>query len=190
MPQLFPECLTVPTNHVRLLRELLVADGHPIPFSLESRSTAADECTVPLMQDARLLQWAEDCGRGPAMGYGVGLSSQPEDHGVLGFALMSCSTLGDALTMWARFAPTLAGGFDACRVIVADRLELHFRDPFPSLPGRQAGLDRFIAFTVKLCLQLGHIQQRCWNCAWYRHCWNAPVPRHLACICRHCAYLR
>lgn len=59
----------------------------------------------------RLVERARSLTREPALGIYFGLRMQAASHGYLGFAAMTASTLGEALDLATRFAPTLTTAF-------------------------------------------------------------------------------
>lgn len=152
-----PDRLVVPATHAFTLRRLLVAHGGPVTHAFDELdrplSQAGNEGTVPLRFDDQWCARVESLGV-PELGHLAGRACRIAEHGVLGFALLACPTLGEALKLWARFAPTLAGGFEIRQAVVAGGIEFTIRDLYPLLPGRVFALDRFVAFTLGLCEQL------------------------------------
>ena len=154
MTPMSPERLHVPAAHTVTLRRLIAARLLEAPRVFEDLDRevmhAGNEGTLPLRLDGRLCARAEERGLEQGLGYAAGFAARVVEHGVLGYAMMSCATLGDALKLWIRFAPTLVGGFEVRQATGAGGLELTIEDLYPTLPGRTVALDRFVAFTVRL----------------------------------------
>ena len=154
MTPMSPERLHVPAAHTVTLRRLIAARLLEAPRVFEDLDRevmhAGNEGTLPLRLDGRLCARAEERGLDRGLGYAAGFAARVVEHGVLGYAMMSCATLGDALKLWIRFAPTLVGGFEVRQATGAGGLELTIEDLYPTLPGRTVALDRFVAFTVRL----------------------------------------
>lgn len=154
MTPMSPERLLVPAAHALTLRRLIAARLLEAPRVFEDLDRellhAGGEATIPLRLDGRLCARAEELGLEAGLGYAAGYAGRVVEHGVLGYALMSCATLGEALKLWIRFAPTLAGGFEIGQAAIAGGVELTIRDLYPTLPGRRVALDRFVAFTLRL----------------------------------------
>ncbi|GAA0697101.1 AraC-like DNA-binding protein [Dyella sp. SG562] len=152
-----PDRLVVPAAHTFTLRRLLVAHGGPVTHAFDELdrplAQAGSEGSVALRLDDQWCTRVESLGV-PELGHLAGRACRVAEHGVLGFALLSCPTLGEALKLWARFAPTLAGGFELRQAVVPGGVEFTVRDLYPLLPGRSFALDRFVGFTLGLCEQL------------------------------------
>lgn len=69
-----------------------------------SLSDPATRLPVPTLE--RLIERARSLTGEPGLGFHLGLSMRISAHGHLGFAAMTATTLGDALDVAARFAPT------------------------------------------------------------------------------------
>jgi AraC-like DNA-binding protein len=105
-------------------------------------------------QDATLLANAMQWTRNPGIGFELGLSSSLTWHGALGFGLMSCDTLGQAMDLWVRYQDLRTSGFRMLAQERAGHIELHIQDLYPGAPLRQCALERFITMTARLAEQL------------------------------------
>jgi AraC-like DNA-binding protein len=161
MSPISPDRLVVPAAHVLGLRRQLAKYAGPAAAVFDDVDrellSAGEDGIVPLRLDGQLCARAEELGAPAHLGYVAGCAVRAAEHGVLGYALMSCPTLGDALALWTRFAPALAGGYEIRPAAVPEGLELLIRDPYPWLPGRTLGLDRFVAFTFRLAERLAGV---------------------------------
>jgi AraC-like DNA-binding protein len=159
MPLLSPDRSTVPIAHALALLRLIAARSS-LPAGaledLEQQWVCGSELgAVSLRLDSLLCAHAEHL-QAPELGHVAGRTASVAEHGILGFALMSCPTLGDALSLWARFAPSLAGGFEVRRSEVPGGAEWTIQDLYPWLPGRAFSFDRFVAFMLGVCEQLAN----------------------------------
>ncbi len=99
---------TIPNAYAQLLIEIVVERGISAEQLLaESRLskiplTAAEGRVTP-RQWSRLVWSALQLTGDEGLGYEYGLRLRPTAHGVLGFALMSCATIGQALELGAAF---------------------------------------------------------------------------------------
>jgi AraC-like DNA-binding protein len=154
MTPMSPERLLIPVTHALTLHRLVAARlprASQVWTELERDILrAGSDGTIPLRIDGQLCARAEEWGFAPGLGYAAGFATRIVSHGVLGYALMSSATLGEALKLWIRFAPTLAGGFEIRQAVTSDGLELTIHDLHPDLPGRIVAIDRFVAFTLRL----------------------------------------
>lgn len=154
-----PDRSTVPVAHALALRRLIAARSQ-LPASLledldQQRIRGSELGAVSLRLDSLLCAHAESL-QAPELGYAAGRAASVAEHGILGFALMSSPTLGDALSLWARYAPSLAGGFDVRWEAVPGGTEWTIQDLYPWLPGRAFAFDRFVAFMLGVCEQLAN----------------------------------
>jgi AraC-like DNA-binding protein len=118
--------------------------------------------------DASLLTNAVRLTNDPGIGYQVGLHSTLTWHGLLGFGLMSCATLRDALALWAEFLDLRTTTFNLRLIECGEHVELHVHDLAPKAPMRSCAVDRLLSMTTRLCEQL--TQQRLPEMEiWYRN---------------------
>jgi AraC-like DNA-binding protein len=105
-------------------------------------------------QDASLLTNAVRLTNDPGIGHQVGLHSTLTWHGLLGFGLMSCATLRDALELWAEFLDLRTTTFNLRLIECGEYAELHVHDLAPKAPMRSCAVDRLLSMTTRLCEQL------------------------------------
>lgn len=105
-------------------------------------------------QDAQLLTQAVRLTNDPGIGYQIGLHSTVTWHGMLGYGLMSCATLRDALELWASFLDLRTATFNL-RLTERDGFaELIVHDLAARAPMRFCAVDRMMTMTTRLCEQL------------------------------------
>lgn len=105
-------------------------------------------------QDAMLLTNAVRLTRDPGIGYQLGLHSTVTWHGLLGYGLMSCATLREALELWAGFLDLRTTTFAMQLSQRNGFAELHIHDLAPRAPMRICAVDRMLTMTTRLCEQL------------------------------------
>jgi AraC-like DNA-binding protein len=126
-------------------------------------------------QDALLLTRAIRLTNDPGIGYQIGLHSTVTWHGMLGYGLMSCATLRDALELWASFLDLRTTTFSV-RLTERDGFgELIVHDLAPRAPMRFCAVDRLMTMTTRLCEQLAQRPLPGLE-IWYR----GPEPLHYA----------
>ena len=105
-------------------------------------------------QDALLLTNAVRLTNDPGIGYQIGLHSTLTWHGMLGYGLMSCATLRDALELWTNFLDLRTTTFNM-RLTERDGFtELFVHDMAQRAPMRFCAVDRLMSMTTRLCEQL------------------------------------
>lgn len=105
-------------------------------------------------QDAQLLTHAVRLSNDPGIGYQIGLHSTLTWHGMLGYGLMSCASLRDALELWASFLDLRTTTFNL-RLTERDGFaELAVHDLAARTPMRFCAVDRMMTMTTRLCEQL------------------------------------
>jgi AraC-like DNA-binding protein len=105
-------------------------------------------------QDAALLANAADLTGDLGIGFELGLRSTLTWHGALGFGLMSCATLGEALELWAEYLDLRTSSFCLSVQKQGGQLELHIQDLSPGAPMRQSAVERLVTMTACLATQL------------------------------------
>lgn len=99
---------SIPATYAQLLLEILAERGIPATQALQGGRLPGTLFTTP---DARITprQWSRlvltalRLTHDDGLGYEYGLRLRPTAHGVLGYALMSCATLSQALELGAMF---------------------------------------------------------------------------------------
>jgi AraC-like DNA-binding protein len=98
----------VPAAHLRLLMEIVQERGvHPEQVlagtGLSSEGLAQADGRIPTLQAARVCWQACQLTRDPGLGLAFGLRCQPTVHGYLGYGVMACATLQEAVDLTMRF---------------------------------------------------------------------------------------
>ena len=106
-----PSAHTLPGVHALHLVELVarwqVTPADLLAGSELSQASLSDPATrLPMPTFERLIERARELTGEPGLGFHLGLSMRISAHGHLGFAAMTATTLGDALEIAVRFAPT------------------------------------------------------------------------------------
>jgi AraC-like DNA-binding protein len=92
---------------VELAARWQVPSAELLAGSNMTEASLADPATrLPLPLIERLIERARALTGEPGLGFHLGLSMRISAHGHLGFAAMTATTLGGALSIAARFAPT------------------------------------------------------------------------------------
>jgi AraC-like DNA-binding protein len=113
-----------------------------------------DHARLSTHQDAMLLTNAVRLTRDPGIGYHIGLHSTLTWHGMLGYGLMSCATLRQALELWAGFLDLRTTTFTMQLGERNGYAELRVHDLAPRAPMRICAVDRLMTMTTRLCEQL------------------------------------
>lgn len=112
------------------------------------------ELRLTTQQDAALLANAVRLSAEPGIGFELGLSCALTWHGLLGFGLMSCASLGEAIELWVKYQDLRTSGFRLVAQERDDYVELHIQDLSPGAPMRQCALERLATMTARLGEQL------------------------------------
>ena len=99
---------------------------------LVPESLAIPDLKLPISTHVTVIDRARKLTNQPALGIIVGLEMKASWHGFLGFAAMSAETLGDALELASKFAPTrtsaieleLARDGDTASLIIYEKTDL------------------------------------------------------------------
>lgn len=113
-----------------------------------------DQSRLTTHQDAMLLTNAVRLTRDAGIGYQIGLHSTLTWHGMLGYGLMSCGTLREALELWVGFLDLRTTTFTLQLVERHGVAELQIHDLAPRAPTRICAVDRLMIMTTRLCEQL------------------------------------
>lgn len=112
------------------------------------------ELRLTTLQDAALLANAVRLTDDPGLGFELGLRSTLTWHGILGFGLMSCPTLRDALRLWVEYLDLRTTGFYLGLQEQGGLAELRIQDISPGAPMRDCALERLATMTACLGAQL------------------------------------
>jgi AraC-like DNA-binding protein len=148
----------VPVEYAIALLQLLQQQGITREQALAGTGIQPDQLEGQLRltthQDAMLLTNAVRLTRDPGMGYQIGLHSSLTWHGMLGYGLMSCATLREALVLWTSFLDLRTTTFTMQLSENNGIAELRVHDLAPRAPMRICALDRVLTMTTRLCEQL------------------------------------
>ena len=148
----------VHVEYAAALLQLLEQQGIPREQALDGTGIQPAQfekhARLTTHQDAMLLTNAVRLTRDPGIGYHIGLHSTLTWHGPLGYGLMSCATLREALQLWVEFldlrTTTFTMQLDECHRYA----ELRIHDLAPRVPMRICAVDRLMTMTTRLCEQL------------------------------------
>jgi AraC-like DNA-binding protein len=148
----------VPVEYAVALLQLLEQQGISREQALAGTGIQSaqlqDQSRLTTHQDAMLLTHAVRLTRDPGIGYQIGLHSTLTWHGLLGYGLMSCATLREALVLWTSFLDLRTTTF---AMQLSERngwAELRVHDLAPRAPMRICAIDRLLTVTTRLCEQL------------------------------------
>lgn len=107
-PDFDPTRPAVPIAYPRLLMEILMEQGVPRELLLEGTGIRPADFENPdhRLTPAQFLQLVLNAfyhGKNPALGYELGLRTPVTSHGFLGYGVMSCQTLRDAIELAAKY---------------------------------------------------------------------------------------
>lgn len=99
---------SVPVTYAQILLEILVERGFSAEQILNQSRLSSNlflgpDVRITPRQGTRLVITALNLTNDDGLGYEYGLRLRPTAHGTLGFALMSCSTLGQAIQLGAAY---------------------------------------------------------------------------------------
>ncbi|WP_158545028.1 AraC family transcriptional regulator [Dyella monticola] len=145
-------------DYALALLQLLEQQGIPREQALLGTGIGVDQLQdngrLTTHQDALLLTNAVRLTNDPGLGYRIGLHSTLTWHGMLGYGMLSCATLGDALALWAHFLDLRTTTF-SIRLGERDGFsELVVHDLAPRAAMRFCAVDRLLTMTTRLCEQL------------------------------------
>lgn len=150
----------VHVEYALALLQLLEQQGISREQTLQNTGIHVDQLDgggrLTTQQDALLLANAVRLTNDPGMGYQIGLHSKLTWHGMLGYGLMSCATLRDALELWTHFLDLRTTTF-TMRLVEREGLAvLLVHDMASRAPLRFCAVDRLMSMTTRLCEQLAH----------------------------------
>ena len=140
------------------LLQLLEEQGISRELALRGTGIQTDQLDsggrLTTQQDAWLLGNAVRLTNDPGIGYLIGLHSRLTWHGMLGYGLMSCATLRDALELWTHFLDLRTTTFTVRLVEHEGLAMLLVHDMASRTPLRFCAVDRMMSMTTRLCEQL------------------------------------
>lgn len=148
MPALPPDTnaglsdISVTAAYPRRLLHLLAERGHDMApalrtLGLQSADLDGAEARVSMLQYAAIAQAAIDATGDEGLGCALALNTPPTAHGPLGYAMMTASTLGEALALGLRYMPLLQGKAvltcqaDATQAILCPQFNAAMTPPLP-----------------------------------------------------------
>jgi AraC-like DNA-binding protein len=153
MPNLHLLAAHIPATYGLALLNLLLERGHT-----EEAALAGTQLTRALLQDQRgqiaawqyaaLLSGAVKLDGDPGLAYELGLRSQVTKHGFVGFGLISCATLREAIEFSQRYFQARVPIFDSHLTVHGDQVAIELRELVPMGPLRQVVIDIAV---VELC---------------------------------------
>ncbi|QRN53837.1 AraC family transcriptional regulator [Dyella caseinilytica] len=148
----------IPVDYAVALLQLLEQQGisreHALAGTGIQPAQLQDQSRLTTHQDAMLLTHAVRLTRDPGIGYQIGLHSTLTWHGLLGYGLMSCATLREALELWTGFLDLRTTTFTMQLSERDGFAELRVHDLAPRAPMRICAVDRLLTMTTRLCEQL------------------------------------
>jgi AraC-like DNA-binding protein len=148
----------VHVDYALALLQLLERQGIPRDQALAGTGICPEQLEeqsrLTTHQDAMLLTNAVRLTRDPGIGYQIGLHSTLTWHGLLGYGVMSCATLREALELWAGFLDLRTATFTMQLSERDGYAELRVHDLAPRAPMRICAVDRLMTMTTRLCEQL------------------------------------
>jgi AraC-like DNA-binding protein len=129
----------VPMHHPWVLVETVRARGVPLAALLEGTELtpeffASPEARISYTKYGILIGNALRLTGDPALGLEVGKNLGAAQMGVMGLALMTSRTIGDALALWLEYAPALAPSWDLSLSIEPPSAFLVVREAIPRRP--------------------------------------------------------
>ncbi|MBE1162186.1 AraC family transcriptional regulator ligand-binding domain-containing protein [Dyella acidiphila] len=148
----------VPVEYATALLQLLEQQGIARELALQGTgiqpAQLQDQSRLTTHQDAMLLTNAVRLTRDAGIGCQIGLHSALTWHGLLGYGLMSCATLREALQLWTGFLDLRTTTFSMQLSERDGYAELRVHDLAPRAPMRFCAVDRLLTMTTRLCEQL------------------------------------
>jgi AraC-like DNA-binding protein len=142
---------SVPVTYAQILLDILVERGFSAEQVLSKSRLSAQlfsgtEARITPRQGTRLVMSALSLTGDDGLGYEYGLRLRPTAHGTLGFALMSCSTLGQAIQLGAAYFSMRLRDYRICLRTEGDIAELEIAATHPifgAIPEQTPMLHRF-----------------------------------------------
>jgi AraC-like DNA-binding protein len=144
------------TGLLQLLQQRGVSKDQALADTGIGAAQLEGELRLTTQQDAALLANAVQLTGDQGLGFELGLRSTLTWHGLLGFGLMSCRTLGEALKLWVEFLDLRTTTFGLRMQERQGVAELHVQDISPGAPMRQCALERLLTMTAGLAAPLTH----------------------------------
>lgn len=143
---------SVPVSYLQLLLEVVVErgldaqhlfEGMPVPPELLNQPGAR----MSAIQWGLLVSKAMQIIPEPALGYECGLRMRPSANGFLGYAILSCGSMQEALELLSRYFQTRQRDFDLRFSIEGEHAAIEVRELHPILSSPQ--LPRSLGFDAE-----------------------------------------
>ncbi len=133
----------IPGIHARHLAEVVARFGvRPeallAPSGLDADALAEPGARVSIAELVPLIERARALTAEPGLGFSVGLQMRIASHGYLGLAAMTAATVGDAIAIAVRFAPTRTNAISLRLELDEDEARLCFDEHVDLGPARDA----------------------------------------------------
>ncbi len=153
MPPAHPLAANIPASYGLALLSLLRERGHGEEAALSGTQLTrellqAQHGRIAGWQYATLLGNAIAIDGDPGLAYELGLRSQVTKHGFVGFGLISCATLREAIEFSQRYFQARVPIFDSHLTVNDDQVVIELRERVPMGPLRQMVIDIAV---VELC---------------------------------------
>lgn len=155
MPQHPPSTFaaTIPASYALSLVTLMVERGHTADNVLANTQLSRDQlqdqrAQVGAWQYAVLLTNAMRLDGDHGLAYELGLRSQVTKHGFVGFGLISCATLREAIEFSERYFRARVPAFTNVMSVAGDEVVIELRETLPLGPYRAFVMDLVV---VELC---------------------------------------
>jgi AraC-like DNA-binding protein len=130
---------TVPVSYLQLLLEIVAERGISAQQLLAGQSVGAALLDQPAARISA-IQWGLLVNKAmhlipePALGYACGLRMRPSANGFLGYAILSCGSMREAMDLLSRYFQTRQRGFGARFSIGKEHAAIEVHELQPILP--------------------------------------------------------
>lgn len=144
-----PNRPVVPVSYPRLLLELVEEHGISRDTLLAGTLVSAASLDAPggrltPAEFVHMVVNAWHLTKNPALGYEFGLRTRLTAHGFLGYAVISCATLNDALLLCEKFLPLRTQALAMQHYVDGDSAVMEFTEKFDLGPMRQFTFDSLL----------------------------------------------
>lgn len=186
-PRTAPATGQVYLSYVRALFQYLEEQGHPSgPLLAAAGLAPADlddaDRTLTATRYAELWTQGEALTGDPYLGLHAGSIARPGKYGILGFAMMACDTLGEALLRQRRYQDLVGKtGVSELHLLSPEVAELRWHSPLAAL-SRHIGEEHVASWTAFANLLIGGAERPFYVCFEHRrHDGDAEYRRMLGC---------
>ncbi len=156
-------------SYVRALFQYLEEQGQSTAallaaLGLDAISLDDPDRTISATRYARLWERATALSGDPYLGLHAGAVARPGKYGILGFAMMACDTLGEALLRQRRYQDLVGKtGVSELHPLSADIAELRWHSPLAGL-SRQIGEEHVASWAAFARLLIGDHERALYVC--------------------------